>query len=254
MKRNAFTLVELLVVIAIITILAGMLLPALAHATEVARRTVCVNNCRQIGIAAHHHAEDFNGRFPHPYANDARDGYPASINGTETDADTTWRWKAYGTTWNTWAEYGMTLQLADCPTTEKKVEYLPAKSNWHARYSTDYIFLSNLQYHTNSRFNWTENEMPAQSVRDKHASRNVLVADNLRITFDTSATPKSWTINHSSAEELFPAFQGVGYADGHVAGMANPFPDGLDQVSSGTKWLFNHDPSWKKYFYWPRGE
>ena len=63
-SRRAFTRVELLVVIAIIGILAGMILSAIATAKESGKRIECVNNLRNLMMAAKMYADDNDGRFP----------------------------------------------------------------------------------------------------------------------------------------------------------------------------------------------
>src|SRR3954465_4051934 len=62
--QQAFTLIELLCVIAVIAILAGLIMPVLQNTTVRAYDTKCMNNLRQIGMAANAAANDNDNTYP----------------------------------------------------------------------------------------------------------------------------------------------------------------------------------------------
>src|SRR3569623_462302 len=68
-RARGFTLVERLVVVAVIGALVALLLPAVQMAREAARRTKCLNNLKQIGLAIQMYYDSNRGQFflHHPF-------------------------------------------------------------------------------------------------------------------------------------------------------------------------------------------
>lgn len=69
MRQHGFTLIELLVVVAIIAMLIAILLPSMAKARELARRSVCSSNQRQIAISIYAYGSSFRNQLPPAFGN-----------------------------------------------------------------------------------------------------------------------------------------------------------------------------------------
>jgi prepilin-type N-terminal cleavage/methylation domain-containing protein/prepilin-type processing-associated H-X9-DG protein len=135
MKSKGFTLIELLTVVAIIAVLISILLPAMSRAREQAKSAYCLNNLRQMAIAAEAYIQNFNDSYPLAYDN------PPLVNSTQFSY--TWDFTTV-TDWST-GERSITPGLLWQGQTNEKIQQCPSfsgKSNWQADPYTGYNYNS----------------------------------------------------------------------------------------------------------------
>lgn len=133
--RRGFTLIELLVVIAIIAILAAILFPVFAQARESARKTSCLSNMKQLGLAVLMYAQDYDERGPLGWQPDPTMVIPPG-------------WPSWGASEISWRfatfPYSKNGALYMCPTFEKPDEPLwlyhrdEIQGNIHRSYALNY--------------------------------------------------------------------------------------------------------------------
>jgi prepilin-type N-terminal cleavage/methylation domain-containing protein/prepilin-type processing-associated H-X9-DG protein len=213
-RRRAFTLIELLVVIAIIAILAAILLPVLSAAKDRAKRTVCLNNLKQIDVAFQ------------LYAGENQDLLPTQPNTTFGGVAT-----------NIWALFYKPLVmkyvgLTGQPSPNDKVFDCPADEFWYSNavLINGSFFLSSNGLYTSYEYNGLGGTSdPPPTLSDETNSpglfgwklsaihdpvKTVLIADF------TAARPFSWHEHQQLPDGeagINNAKNMVGFVDGHVA-------------------------------------
>jgi prepilin-type N-terminal cleavage/methylation domain-containing protein len=125
--KSAFTLIELLVVISIISLLAAILFPVFARARENARRSGCMSNLKQIGLAAMQYVQDNDGHYPPCFIRSSNVG-TSPVKNTDPSQPSGVFKTTIGTVdnWETWMDaifpYVKNTQIFTCPSSRVSKE------------------------------------------------------------------------------------------------------------------------------------
>jgi prepilin-type N-terminal cleavage/methylation domain-containing protein/prepilin-type processing-associated H-X9-DG protein len=230
-RLRGYTLIELLVVLAVLTVLVGLLVPAVQRAREAANRTKCQSNLRQLGLAVHHYASTFDGTLP-----------PARTR--ENDKDRWWFGESVGgsVTFDVARGHLMPylehhLGVMKCPTVDP-TEILPRYQGGTGGYGYNYRYLSPLRFPPPA-FQPVWMRVKISQVRS--SSRTVAFTDSTGTWIEPWPTGAPILVEVPLIEAPSGRFPSVHFR--HI-GIANVlFLDGhVEGLSTGTR---NPPPPWE---------
>jgi len=203
--RRGFTLIELLVVISILSLLASILFPVFARARENARRTSCLSNLKQIGLAFMQYSQDYDEAYP-------LSSFPAGNN-----------------SWTAGAQpYLKSTQLFRCPSDTGARWDAPAAPPADSYYTTSYIMNAWIAG-TNPYAKLPALQRPASVIILAEANADVAQRDHFHpfywtndpdMAFSAYMHGQTWDGGHNETTELalrrhLDTFNAM-YGDGHV--------------------------------------
>jgi prepilin-type N-terminal cleavage/methylation domain-containing protein len=255
-RRKGFTLIELLVVVAIIAVLIAILLPAIATAREMAKRTMCGSHLKMIALGYFTYAQA-NSRFPAPL----RYSYGASVLGemdgvmaTELNRDLGQRDLTDPPPGHSFVQDIQSSQFKDlvwlCPSVPHPEDHLsmmywkdPSNTSLGQNFlRIDYIFQTNLNP---SPWRYFGSLSPLKA----EDPIGPLVADLVYSDWNMPQPPTFWTGNHPGSGGRF-GVAGLNqlYSDGHVRWHSiSEIRD--DAPETMWSWMYAGGSDWPHYFW-----
>jgi len=229
--HGGFTLVELLVVIALVAILAAMLLPALSNSQAAAKRTQCLSNLRQMGIAANVYVGDNANVYPIAYYSDGENNIDyawdlTTIEGNPNRVIPGLLWQGQGN-----------VQIQQCPS-------FTGRANWLTDPYTGYNY--NLSYIGHGQYESIPE--PAKSSDVHQPPKTALFGDGqcsggadkfMRAPFPNPGDAGFWGRNGGTQGFRHQNLSNAAFCDGHTESRQGRYTNNCENstVAPGTGFL-----------------